>query len=177
MTDTLDITQFYIKNLEDTVSALTKSKVINETNIAFLNALTEQKDKKIEEFNKNNYQFNETIGNIQTQHQAEIEKTHREKNEEVSDLWSKFNSKQGEIDSLKNEVNVARSEFERIKNELIKQNDIQQHDAKTIKNLMEEIKKYNHSVSLKPEVKTLKGPEVKTKKGKKLSTKELMESF
>jgi chromosome segregation ATPase len=173
MTDTLDITQLYIKNLEDTVSSLTKSKVINETNIAFLNALTEQKDKKIEELNKNGYEFNEIIGNIQTQHQAEIEKQHREKNEEVSDLWNKINCKQGEIDNLKNQVNFLMGEIN-------KHEEFHKKDENTINNLIEEIEKYRHSVSLKPvipEIKTLKGPEVKTKKGKNLSTKELMESF
>lgn len=171
MTDTLDITQFYIKNLEDTVAALTKSKVINETNIAFLNALTEQKDKKIEEFNKNNYQFNETIGNIQTQHQAEIEKTHREKNEEVSDLWARFNSKQGEIDSLKNEVNFLMKETTTL-------SEIKTHNENTNRSLNKQIVLLLKQIDdLKTEKQKPIIHEVKTKKGKKLSTKELMESF
>lgn len=138
--DTIVVQDYYIKKLEETVASLTKSKVILETNCDVFAKMVEQRDAKFHEINKKNYDLNETIGNLTTRHQdeveslkketetkfselhyqamQEIEKTHREKNELSSDLHNRVNDKQREIDNLRIRVDEVLNE-KRILNEKI----------------------------------------------------------
>ena len=49
MTETLDVTQLYVKNLENKISNLVKSTIVLETNVEYINAIVEQRNSQIEE--------------------------------------------------------------------------------------------------------------------------------
>lgn len=127
MTETLDVTQLYIKHLENKICDVIKSTLILETNVNYLTSIIEQKNSQIEELNRNNFNFNETIGNIQNNHQNEIaelkkdyenrfsqihldamneiEKLHNEKNKMYQDLGSTIQDLRSKL-SLEQETSL-----------------------------------------------------------------------
>ena len=135
--DTIVVQEYYIRKLEENVVNLTKSKIILETNIDVFTKMVEQRDDKFREINAKNFELNDTIGNLTTRHQEEIEllkqgfeakfgelhyeamkeveKTQREKNELAADLHARINDKQREIDEYQikyNDITFRYTELE-----------------------------------------------------------------
>jgi mevalonate kinase len=96
----IDVNVFYINQLENTVSTLTKDKLILLTNVDISNKMIEDRDRKISELAKFNFENNEAIGNIQNNHQNETQKLEYEYNEKIARLYNIINEKQAVIDEL-----------------------------------------------------------------------------
>lgn len=139
--DTIVVQDYYIKKLEENVTNLTKTKIILETNIDVFTKMIEQRDQKFQEINAKNYELNETIGNLTTRHQEEIEllkkgfeakfgelhfeamqeveKTHREKNEMAAELHNRINAKQLDIDHMTYRMQDLNDELLATKKEIL----------------------------------------------------------
>lgn len=96
----IDVNSFYIKQLENNVTSLTKDKLILLTNIDISNKMIEDRDRKISELAKFNFENNEAIGNIQNNHQNETQKLEYGYNEKIAHLYNIINEKQAVIDEL-----------------------------------------------------------------------------
>ena len=186
MSDTINVEQVYIKTLEEAVLNLTKNKLILDTNVSVLNSVCEQKDKQLQELNKRNFDLNESFGSLQTQHQEqienitkdhektlaefhancmqEVEKSHREKNEALTDVWNRFNNLQIEYDLMTSRYEIATENLER----KTKEYEIISMKYNSLYSEYNEFKK--NSYVEKPEIKITKKETKKNKSEKNLSS-------
>lgn len=169
MTETLDVTQLYIKNLENKVVDLVKSTLILETNLGFINSVLEQKNGQIEELNRNNFNFNETIGNIQTNHQNEIAELRKDYENRFSQIHL---DAMNEIEKLHNEKNKIYQDLQAIIQDLKSKLAIEQETSKVFEKLYNDLKDSNIMTDAMWEELRIENPNKKTKSKKSKNKKE-----